>query len=190
MIKHMKRIFTTLAIALIAVFAYAQNNTPAGMRFELAEYEDEDLDNEYAVFSYKDDDGTVGYFLGLGHEFNIVKALRDDVKDVAISHIKEVCLYLGTTSAEAIEALDGLLKFLDEKTGTAKEFPCRMATGAEKLGDASTTTCIVTKRFLQAKRLCFHFTTGTHTAEVDLTKSAIKSLKNSLKLTLKLHPTW
>lgn len=182
----MKRIITTLVLALVAVFAIAQNrDIPAGIRMEVTEAGEDD-EREYSIFTYKDEDGTFGYYLSLGREFKLLEILSDDSSS-SLSHLDEACLWLGKTADEAAATLDSFLDLLDEPVGTVKEFPCRLTNGAEKLTDHSTAVCFIVKRFLQGKRLCFHFTAGRHTGEVDLTKSAIKSLRWSFNLARKIH---
>ena len=175
----------TLALAFTTVFAFAQN-IPAGMRMEIIEVGQDD--DEYSIFTYKDDDGTFGYYLSLGHKYDLLGILVDDDTDFSLSHIDETCLLLGATADEADATLNTLLVLVDGEPGTMVEFPCRMSMGAERLGGASTAICYVTKRLLQSKRLVFHFTSGSRTAEADLTKSAIRSLISGFKLGQKLHP--
>ena len=181
----MKRIFYCLAIMLISVVMSAQD-IPAGMRMEIAELE---LDNnEYSVFQYKDPDGTTAYYMSLGNVFHILGFFRDDITDMAIDHFDEACLVIGNTQEEAIAFLDGLLEFLNEKIGTTKEFKYRKTNGAERLTDTDVSTCTVTKRFLQSKRLSFQFVSGNRTVETDLKKSTIKNLRLNIKINKKLHP--
>ncbi|MBQ9888147.1 MAG: hypothetical protein IJM41_02755 [Bacteroidales bacterium] len=182
----MKHLLFTIALVFAGVIAFAQN-IPAGMRMELTECEENN--REYSVFSYKDADGTYGYYLSLGREFRLIESNREDgTVSGHIDHIDETCILLGSTMDEAIASLDSLLDLLNEDPGTVLEFPCRLATGAERLGEPSTATCFITKRILQGKRLCFQFISGRHTAQTDLTKSSIKSLKSGVKLYKKLHP--
>jgi hypothetical protein len=186
MTKQMKRIFATLAFALVALFAVAQNNIPVGMRMEMTEIGEDD--EQYSIFTYKDEDGTYGYYLSLGHEYRLLEISRDDVTDFTFSHFEETCLWMGSTADEAAAFLESLLALVAEEPGTMAEFPCRLSSGAEKLAGSSTATCMVVKRFLQRKRLCFHFISGGRTAETDLTQSAMKSLRWSFNLARKLHP--
>jgi hypothetical protein len=181
----MKRILITLALALTTLFAFAQN-FPAGMRMEFIEVGQDD--NEFSIFSYKDDDGTIGYYLSLGTNYNLLGIFTDDDSNFSLSHFDETCITLGSTPEEANKTLDILLALEDGELGTMAEFPCRMSMGAERLGGSSTAICYVTKRLLQSKRLVFHFTSGGRTAETDLTKSALKSLISGFRLGLKLHP--
>ena len=182
----MKRIFLVVLFSFIALSAFAQWDFPAGMRMEVAEAGQDD--NEYSIFAYRDDDGTFGYYLSLGHVFHLLEIFREDITDASLDHLDEACLWLGATADEAFATLDSFLELLDADMGTAVEFPGRLSSGAEKLGEPSTATCVVVKRLLQGKRLCFYFTSGRHTAQADLTKSAVKSLKSMFKLDQKIHP--
>ena len=186
--KHMKRFLITLALALAAVSAFAQRDIPAGMRMEFTEVEQDD--NEYAIFTYKDEDGTYGYYLSLGRSFELMSILRDDVTDFSFKHIDEICLLLGATADEAAATLESFQTLLDAETGTVTQFPCRRTNGAEGLTVPDTATCTVVKRFLQAKRLCFQFVSGHHTADADLTKPALKSLIWNFGVARKLRPDW
>ncbi|MBR5177001.1 MAG: hypothetical protein IKW89_13905 [Bacteroidales bacterium] len=180
----MKRILTTLALACMTFFAVAQNS-PFGMKMEIAEVGQDD--NEYSIFTYQDPDGALGYYLGVGHEFDLLRIFGDDLSS-SFSLVDETALVMGETMDDAFAFLDSLLELLEEAPGTTAAFPCRLTTGADQLFAPSTAHAVVVKRFLQAKRLSFLFESGGHTAEVDLTKSAIKSLRWNLELYRKLHP--
>ena len=180
----MKRIFLSLAITFTALFAHAQNQ-PAGMRMELTEIGEDD--NEFSIFTYKDEDGTFGYYLSVSHSFNILEIFTDDTNS-SFSHINETCLWLGANADEARATLDSMTTLLDAAPGTVTQFPCRRTSGAEQLSVPDTATAVVVKRFLQGKRLNFQFVSGGHTAEADLTRGALKSLVSSFNLAMKLHP--
>ena len=180
----MKRFLTTLAMVCLTLFAVAQNS-PFGMKLEIAEVDQDD--NEYSIFTYQDPDGTSGYYLSVGYEFDLLQIFGDDLSST-FGLVDETALVMGETMDNAFAFLDSLLALLEEAPGTTAEFPCRLTTGADQLFAPSTAHAIVVKRFLQAKRICFHFESGGHTAEVDLTKSAIKSLRWNLELYRKLHP--
>jgi len=182
----MKRLFYCLAFMLIPMMMSAQKDIPAGMRMEIAELELDD--NEYSVFQYKDPDGTTAYYLSLGNVFHILGFFRDDITDMAIDHFDEACLVMGKTQEEAVAFMDELLEFLNEKIGTKKEFQYRKTNGADLLTDTDISTCTVTKRFLQSKRLSFQFVSGKRTVETDLKKSTIKNLRLNIKINKKLHP--
>ena len=181
-----------LLCAIIAVFALTLNSfsasakdIPAGMRMEIVSAEEND--NVFEIFTYKDEDGTIGYYLGLGREFRILDYLDIEIPGTSFSLVDEVCLCLGATSDEAMASLESLMSIFDKDVNTVAEFPARMSTGAERLGDPTTVKCIVKKKFLRGKYLQFNFVSGKHSAEADLFKSTVKELKMGLKIDKKLH---
>ena len=184
MIKNMKRIFLSLAIAFTALFAYAQNQ-PAGIRMELTEVGEDN--NEFSIFTYKDEDGTFGYYLSVSYSFNILEIFTDD-SNSSFSHIDETCLWLGANADEVRATFDTLTTLLEAAPGTVAQFPCRLSTGADRLAGPATVNAVVVKRFLQGKRLNFQFVSGGHTADADLTRGALKSLRWNFDLAMKLHP--
>ncbi|MBR5706348.1 MAG: hypothetical protein IKX55_02120 [Bacteroidaceae bacterium] len=180
-----KSLFTVAAAMMMATYVIAQD-IPTDMRMEIIESEDDSHD-QYTIFKYKEKNGNTGYWMGVGNKTELLSLVRDDITDMSISHMDEVCLPMGSTRQEVLDNLDSYLELLAKPAGTTVEFPCRIDNYAG-LGDESKTTCIVTKRFLQGKRLCFHFTSGKRTAEADLRKSSIRSMKVSVKLDMKLRP--
>ena len=178
----MKRIITTLALACVLTSAWAQD-FPAGMRREIVEIEQDD--HEYSLFSYKEEDGSLGYYLSLGRVTPIVEA-EIFGGHTSFSHIDETCLCLGATKDEALATIESLLALLEEAPGTTAAFQCRRSSGGERLSVPDQANCVVVKRFLQGKRLCFQFVSGEHTAEVDLTRSTLKSLRWNVNLGKKL----
>ena len=178
----MKRIITTLALACVLTSAWAQD-FPTGMRREIVEIEQDD--QEYSLFSYKEEDGSLGYYLSLGRVTPIVEA-EIFGGHTSFSHIDETCLCLGATKDEALATIESLLALLEEAPGTTAALPCRRASGGERLSVPDQANCVVVKRFLQGKRLCFQFVSGEHTAEVDLTRSTLKSLRWNINLGKKL----
>lgn len=181
-----KTIFTVVSALMMATCVLAQD-IPAGIRMEIVESGD-DTKDQYSIFKYKDTNGDTGYYMSVGYKLELLSMVRDDIVNTSISHTDEVCFPMGTTREQVLENLDSYLELLGKPTGTTVEFPCRINNGADGLGEEATATCIVTKRFLQSKRLCFHFTSGKRTAEADLLKSSIKSMRLSVKLDIKLHP--
>lgn len=181
----MKRFFFTALFTLSVLFSFAQD-IPSGTRFQLTEFE-QDEDKQYSVFRYKDEDGTIGYYLSLGHSDRILEVYYKDNLTSSVDLYDEVCLYLGATIEEANASINSFLELLEKETGTTIEFPCRLTTGGDILGEHSTTTCTIVKRFLEGKRLCFRFKSWRHTAEADLTKSALKALRFGLKIDKKIH---
>ena len=75
----MKKVILTLTLALATLCAFAQD-FPAGMRMEIAGVSEggEFDENEFQVFTYKDADGSYGYYLSLGHTTNILSIFGAD----------------------------------------------------------------------------------------------------------------
>lgn len=186
--ETMKKILMWAVIAITA-FSFDSFSASAkdvtGMRMEIAESEEDD--NEMSLFTYKDQDGTLGYYLSLGRVFRISDILFDNNVDNTFDHIDEVCLCLGTTADEALESLNTILALYDEDVNTVAELPARMCTGSERLGDFTTINCVVKKKFLKGKYLQFNFVSGKHSAEADLGKTTVKFLKKALELDMKRH---
>ena len=178
----MKRIIAAIALTCVMLSAWAQD-FPAGMRKEIVEIEQDD--HEYSLFSYKDADGTFGYYLSLGRVFPILEA-EIFGGQTTISHMDETCLCLGATTEEALATIEQLLALLEEPAGTTAAFQCRRSSGGERLSVPDRANCVVVKRFLQGKRLNFQFVSGGHTADVDLTRSTLKSLRWNINLGKKL----
>lgn len=183
----MRKSFLTLAAALMMATCVIAQDIPVGMRMEIVESGD-DTKDQYSIFKYKENNGNIGYYMSVGYKIELLSLVRDDITDTSISHMDEVCFPMGSTREDVLEKLDSYMELLDKPVGTTVEFPCRINNGADGLGEEATATCIVTKRFLQSKRLCFHFTSGNRTADADLLKSSIKSMRLSVKLDIKLHP--
>ena len=174
----MKKLFIAFVCALVAATSFAQN-LPSGIRDEIVEISENE--DQYTVFGYKDQDGTFGYYLSLGHVYPILEILSED-SSASISNIEETCLYMGATKEDIIPFLDSLLEMIDQEPGATAKFPCRKSNRVGMLTESGTATAMVVKRFLQTKRLSFIFTSGSHTVEADLTKSTIKSLRTSFSL--------
>lgn len=172
--------------AIMAMTDIQAQNIPVGMRMEIAESEQDHA--EYTIFSYKDDENTFGYYLSLGRVTHLLGLIRDDITDAAFDDIKEGCIFLGATSDEAFATLEAMIDFLDEDPETTREFQGRAATGGERLGVTSTSTCVVKKKPLGGKRLQFIFPYGERQAAVYITKSIIKELRNEFKMDKRLHP--
>ena len=121
----MKRILTTMVLACVLTSAWAQD-FPAGMRNEIVEIEQNE--DEYSLFTYKDEDGAFGYYLSLGRVFPILEA-EIFGGQTSLSHIDETCLCLGATKEEALATIEQLLALLEEPAGTTAAFQCRRSSG-------------------------------------------------------------
>lgn len=182
----MKKIFLIAATILMALMNVQARDIPVGIRMEIIEA-DENEQNQYSIFQYKDNDGTIGYYMSVGRYTELIGLTRNDMS-ASFGQYDEVCLYMGSTRDDVIESLDNMLTLMAKDKGTTAEFQCRLATWGQRLGQEASTTCIVTKRFLQSKRLCLYFNSGNRATYADLTKSAVKSMRLSVKLDIRLHP--
>ena len=183
----MKRFLLAVAAIMATMGLQAQQKEiPANIRLEVAEAE---VDNaHYSIFIYKDGDGTVGYYLGLGGSRGIFALTENDNVTFSIQDVRETCIWLGATTEEVFASIDTLLALYDREPGTVVEFRGRTTTGAERLADPNSTTCEVKKKLLGGKRLLFSFTSGRYQCGVYLTKGTVKQLRFGLKANIKLNP--
>lgn len=181
----MKRILITLTLLCVAVFAYAQKGIPAGQRYESVSLRQND--DEYAIFKYKDEDGTVGYYLSLGHTLSEADISIGDLFNSSFKHTPEACLCLGANAEEAFATLDDLREVMEGEIGDRKDYPARITNGVG-LFDQDIVSCTVVKPFIGSKRLCFVFLYKERPVSVELTKGSLKSLRNGLKFHLKIQP--
>lgn len=175
----MRHFIAIFICGLLAVSALAQRG-PVGMRIECAEASEND--NEFSLFSYRDPDGTFGYYLSVGAVFHILEVFRDESSDVSFDHVDEVCVRLGGSRAEVSETLGRMLSWYDADLGTVFPMEARQSHSGGALGAPVTADCILVKRILHGKRLCFNFVSGSHTARVDLSKSCVKTLKRLFEM--------
>ena len=161
-----------------------QKSQPAGVRMEVAE--DESDNGEYTIFTSKDDDGTFGYYLSIARTRKTLGA--DELFGMEVKNLKETTIYLGDTADKAFATIDDILDLFDKDLDTKAEFKGRTTSSGERLGEATTSTCVVTKKTLGGKRLKFTFSNGEREGEAYLTKSTLKSLRAEFKIHKKLHP--
>ena len=181
----MKRILISLAIACMALCTYAQKNLPVGIRSEITEIEQND--DTFSLFKYKDQDESVGYYLSLLHTNGSVSFEIMEMGNTSISSFDECCLYLGENYDQVLEMLTGLVDLFSEPSGTTRELAARRSNGAERLTDTLTVNAVLRKGLL-GKHLAIQFEGRKHPAEVQLSKSTLKSLISGVKFYRKLHP--
>lgn len=100
---HIITIATMLALSgMVGTTASAQQR--AGMRMEVAEAETDN--GEYSIFTYIDEDGTFGYYMGLGRVTNFLGA--DEILGMEVKNIRETTIWLGNTADEALTAIASL----------------------------------------------------------------------------------
>lgn len=143
----MKRIVTIAAFLMLSLLAFAQRTDYCSVKAD---------SKDYQVFSYKDTDGTFGYYLGLGVT-------------------EGTCIYLGSNTAEAQRTLNSLINLADTPEGTTQEFPARSFAGG-KLADFGTCNSVVEKKHIA-------FTYGR--TEAFLTKKAAASISTAARSALK-----
>ena len=172
----MKRILVSLALMCLAICAYAQRDIPAGGSMEVASIESDDSiggvgqGKEITIYKVKDNDGNPSFLLCVSHTLLSLTFGTEDSNTSFSLPGGAVLLDFGTTYQEAMDNLDALLDLFSQKDGTQKELTCR---------DGSKTVCTLYKGLL-----------GKHLdiADTSISKSDIKSLKFSFKLSKKLHP--
>lgn len=182
----MKRLLIMFVAAILVTTSAQAQKQPTGIRMEVAEAET--THGEYSIFTYKDDEATFGYYLGVSRVLHLLGLIRDDITDASFDIIREACLCLGSTSDEAFSMLDTLTDLLNQDVGTTAEFKGRTATGSERLGEPNIVVCVVEKKPLGGKRLRFLFTIGNRQAHAYLTKTVVKELRAGFKIDKKLHP--
>lgn len=160
----------------MAIFAYAQRDIPAGSSMEVASIESDDSvggigqGKQISMYKVKDNDGNPSFLLCVSHTMLSLSFGTEDSNSTFSLPGGAVLLDFGTTYQEAMDNLDALLEMFAEKDGTQKELSNR---------DGSKTVCTLHKGFL-GKNL--------EIAETSISKSDIKSLKFSFKISKKLHP--
>ena len=160
----------------MAIFAYAQRDIPAGGSMEVASIESDESvggigqGKQISMYKVKDNDGNPSFLLCVSHTMLSLSFGTEDSNSTFSLPGGAVLLDFGTTYQEAMDNLDALLEMFAEKDGTQKELSNR---------DGSKTVCTLHKGFL-GKNL--------EIAETSISKSDIKSLKFSFKISKKLHP--
>ena len=167
----MKKIFLTLALACPAICSYAQRDVPVGGSMEVASVETESsiggvgIGKQITLYKVRDNDGNPSFFLSISNPA-LTLSIGDSWFGIPTGG---VLLDFGTTYDEAMDMLDNLLDMFNEDNGTQKELVSR---------DGEPIICTLNKGAL-GKHLSI--------AETSLSKSNIKGLKTSLKISKKLH---
>ena len=172
----MKRLLVTFAVMCLAVYAYAQKDVPAGGSMEVASVESDDSiggvgqGKQITMYKVKDNDGNPSFLLCVSHTMRSLTFGTEDSNTTFSIPGGAIALDFGTTYQEAMDQLNTLLALFSEKDGTQMELSGH---------DGSTVPCTLYKGFL-----------GKHLdiAETSITKSDIKSLIFSFKISKKLHP--
>ena len=185
----MKKIFFLLVFSVASTLGlHAQKDFPANIRIDVSEVTKDNA--KYSIFLYKDDDGTVGYYMSLGGASEIFAISIKGAGTFSIEDTRETCLWLGATSEETFASLDSLLAMYDMEVGTVREFQGRSALGFDQLLEQNITTCEVQKKLLGGKRLLFTFASGDNDCGVYLNKGIVKQLRFGLKANIKINPRY
>jgi len=184
-VHDMKRILLLAVTAMMTVLNGNAQNIPVGIRMEVAESEGDK--SEYSIFTYKDEDGSFGYYLSLGRITSFLEA--DEILGMSVENIKEMCICLGSTSDEAFAALDSIIDLYNLEVETSVELQGRTTTDGGRLGEPTTSVCTVKKKPLGGKRLEFLFSCGSRQGRVYLTKSVVKELRMEFRMDKRLHPS-
>lgn len=147
----MKRTLTIIAFLMISALAFAQRTDYCSVKAD---------SKEYQVFSYQDEGGTPGYYLGLGSAAG-------------------TCIYIGSNAVEALRTLNSLVNLADSPEGTVQEFQARAMVGG-KLNAFGTSNSVVEKKS-GAKQISFPF----NQTEASLTRKAASSIASAAKGVLK-----
>lgn len=182
-------VWALVAISMLTLDAFSAlaKDKALGMKLEIVETDDDD--NLFALYTYQEQGGPVGYYMAVGKEFDPSEVFGYELLGgtLSVSHIDEVGLYLGATAEEAMASLDVILKLFDNDVDFETEFPGRLTTGSGQLGEPTKVTCVVKKKFLSGKFLRFYYVSGTRNAESDLGKSTLKFLRKGLEMDMKRH---
>ena len=161
----------------MAICSYAQRDIPAGGSMEVASVEKEDTFGDHVgtgkelhLYKVKDLEGNPRFFLFISR--TVVSFTFGTVDSFSTFSIpgETVALDFGATYQDAMGKLDALAEMFAMNDGDQKELPGR---------DGSPVLCTLKKGIL-----------GKHLdiAETSISKSDIKSLKFSFKISKKLHP--
>ena len=160
----------------MAICSYAQRDIPVGSSMEVASIESDDSvggvgqGKQITMYKVKDNDGNPSFLLCVSHAMLSLTFGTEDSNTSFSLPGGAVLLDFGTTYQEAMDNLDALQDMFAEKDGTQKQLTCQ---------DGSKTVCTLNKGLL-GKLLDI--------ADTSITKSDIKSLKFSFKISNKLHP--
>ncbi len=155
----MKKFAATIVLAIMTVCAFAQT----GSKRSIATLQASD-NNFYQIFSYDNEDGARGYYLGLGD---------------AEGSSKETFVLLGSNVNDAAASLKAIQALFDAPSGDTREYKAQ--TGS-KLPEGALINCKV--KVESKKQLCF--TAGSLTTRIQ--KSSVKTLLKFLTSYQKRHP--
>lgn len=162
----MKKLLLTVAVALLATVSYAQRDIPAGGEMEVASAEANDC--YFALYKTKDLDGNSTYLFCASR---VVASFSAEIfnSTSTFSAGDGVILLFGEIYEDAMENIEELLELFTGEDGDSIEF-------ASRKGD---TVTVVLRKGVLGKHL--------EIGPASITKSSVKSLRTSLKISKKLH---
>lgn len=163
----MKKLLLCATLACLAFVSYAQRDVRAGGELEVASVESND--DYFAIYKVKDKAGTPSYFFSAGH---VAASFNMELfnAETTFSTGDGVILLFGETYEDALENLEELIELFSEDNGSIKEFSSK---------DGTPVAVVLHKGCLGK-----HLSIGP----ASITRSAVKSLRTSLKISKKLHP--
>ena len=120
-VNPMKKFLVTIAIALMAISAYAQKDIPAGASLELASIENND--KQFTLYKVKDLEGNPAFYLTVGRVTGSMSLSIGSFSSESTS-LDAATLFIGETYEEAMETLDSLIEMFKEENGAQREFEC------------------------------------------------------------------
>lgn len=174
----MKRILITLALICLAICAYAQRDIPAGGSLEVASVETDDsvgddyvgLNKQIRLYKVKDNEGNPSFLLSISHVTASLNFTSGSTSTSISIPSGGVLLDFGKTYQDAMDSLDALIEIFSLSDGAQKELACQ---------DGSKVLCEFHKGLL-GKHISIE---GT-----PISKSDLKALKTSFKISKRLHP--
>ena len=175
----MKRLFVILALAAVAIGAYAQNSL-LRQRMDIAEFESEENNTSISVF-YMDDETPRVYYLSLGN-----LGIGTDIIQVQFDPVYELFIPLGNTLDDAIEKMKDIQDLYKlPRLGSSELDGCFAAAYPD---GTSTKVAVTSRRFLATKVLEFSLPGDGPVRATHISKSNFGSLLKTLKLYRKIHP--
>ena len=179
----MKRIFATLALVCVTVFAFGQNSSILRPRVEIAEASSEEHGTDMEVF-YMNDESPRTYYLSLGN-----LGIGGDIVQLDFDPVFELFIPLGGNVEEAIATMEEIKALYKMPRLSQTEITASFA--ALYPTDELVTVTVTSRRFLFSKVLEFSLPVQGSDALVRAThiyRSDFNSLLTTLKIYRKLHP--
>lgn len=179
----MKRIFVTLALVCVTVFAFGQNSSILRPRVEIAEASSEEHGTDMEVF-YMNDESPRTYYLSLGN-----LGIGGDIVQLDFDPVFELFIPLGGNIEEAITKMNEIKAFYKMPRLSQTEITASFA--ALYPTDELVTVTVTSRRFLLSKVLEFSLPVQGSDSLVRAThiyRSDFNSLLTTLKIYRKLHP--